>query len=103
MKRELNVDSEIESSILIVKAGRNVENTPIKTVKDSLILFWKETLFWSKSEKLLVLPILILCFKNMWFLSQARIVSFTDAYLMQMNWMQMNFFLQEKKDNCQFF
>lgn len=39
MKRELNVDSEIESSILIVKAGRNVEKTPIKTVKDSLILF----------------------------------------------------------------
>jgi len=69
MKRELNVDSEIESSILIVKAGRKVEKTPIKMVKDSLILLWKETLFWSESEKLLVLPILILCFKNMWFLS----------------------------------
>lgn len=69
MKRELNVDSEIESSILIVKAGRKVEKTPIKMVKDSLILLWKETLFWSKSKKLLVLPILILCFKNMWFLS----------------------------------
>lgn len=69
MKGELNVDSEIESSILIVKAGRKVEKTPIKMVKDSLILLWKETLFWSKSEKLLVLPILILCFKNMWFLS----------------------------------
>lgn len=38
MKRELNVDSEIESSILIVKAGRKVEKTPIKMVKDSLIL-----------------------------------------------------------------
>lgn len=69
MKGELNVDSEIESSILIVKAGRKAEKTPIKMVKDSLILLWKETLFWSKSEKLLVLPILILCFKNMWFLS----------------------------------
>lgn len=69
MKRELNVDSEIESSILIVKAGRNAEKTPIKMVKDSLILFYKEILFWSESEKLLVLPILIFCFKNMWFLS----------------------------------
>lgn len=38
MKRELNVDSEIESSILIVKAGRKVEKTPIKMVQDSLIL-----------------------------------------------------------------
>lgn len=69
MKRELNVDSEIESSILIVKTGRKAEKTPIKRVKDSLILFLKEALFWSKSVKLLVLPILILCFKNMWFLS----------------------------------
>lgn len=69
MKRELDVDSEIESSILIVKAGRKAEKTPIKRVKDSLILFLKEALFWSESEKLLVLPILILCFKNMWFLS----------------------------------
>lgn len=45
MKRELDVGSEMESSILIVKAGRNVEKTPIKPVKDSLILFRKETLF----------------------------------------------------------
>lgn len=45
MKRELNVDSEIESSILIVKAGRRAEKTPIKRVKDSLILFLKEALF----------------------------------------------------------
>lgn len=45
MKRELNVDSEIESSILIVKTGRKAEKTPIKRVKDSLILFLKEALF----------------------------------------------------------
>lgn len=45
MKRELNVDSEIESSSLIVKAGRKAEKTPIKRVKDSLILFLKEALF----------------------------------------------------------
>lgn len=45
MKRELNVDSEIESSTLIVKAGRKAEETPIKMVKDSLILFYKELLF----------------------------------------------------------
>lgn len=41
MKRELNIVSEIESFILIVKAGRNVEKTPIKMVKDSFDSFLK--------------------------------------------------------------